>query len=327
MTVELLKPQYDPNEDISYAYMSYDDFASLPECFVQRDTEGRLNRAKKHLKTLLPEHCIVFLAELTKEDVVEGKTYPAGYVCRLDSNTRALNWSLGGSDRIPSRLLAITFHFDSMERIKMSYNTFDSADAVERTNEKVYGIITGMYRYQPVSDKLKKGQIATGLSQACQLYYPDDFDHNDHKPAVMAGMVGAFFDEIKALDPIMTRKEMWNQTWIASALLMLKHHGCDNEVLLEGLKDLDYGVCDIGRTRVRSGITHITNEWNTNQFFPQKGTTRQLIRPQISFVCYWLDKHMTGQSGSKVGRNWDTFAEDLRNTPRTPSQLPLEKTA
>jgi len=327
MTVENLIPVYDPSEDLYHGFMSYEDFAGLPECFVQRDTESRLSRAQKHLATLLPEHCVVFLAELTQDDIVEGKKYPAGYVCRLDSNTRALNWEKGGSDRIPTQLLAITFRFDSMERIKMSYNTFDSADAVERTNEKVYGIITGMYRYQPVSEKLKKGQIATGLAQACQLYFPDEFADNDNKSSVMAGMVGAFLDEIKALDTIMVHKAMWNQTWIASALLMLKHHGCENEVLLEGLKDMDFGVCDIQRTSIRSGITHITNEWNTNSFFPQKGTRFSEIRPQISFVCYWLDKHMQGQTGSKVGRNWEKFAGDLRNTPRTPPSLPLEKVA
>ncbi len=312
--IEKIPQIYDPSKELDSGWMDYDEYQNLPECFVQRDTESRLKKAQKHLSKIMVEHCVVFLARLTKDDEVEGEPYKAGYICRLDSNTRALNWKVGGSDKIPSKVFTITYNFDSMSRMKTSYNTFDSADALERTNEKLYGILTGMYGYNPISEKLKKGQIVTGLSQACQLYFPDEFNSNDTKSAVLAGMVGVYLEEIKALDKIIKNSEMWNQSWISAALLMLKHFGTEDKRLLKGLDGMDFGHCIIDRTSIRDGITHITNEWKVNSFLGEaKGTALQQIRPCINFVCYWLDKYMADKKGSKVGNNWDSFATNLRN--------------
>ena len=86
------KPYHDSDIINSY-WMDYDKFAELDEVFCQRNTEARLNRAQKHLAILMPEHVVVFLARLTKTDTVHGKTYKAGKTWRIDSNTRALNWS------------------------------------------------------------------------------------------------------------------------------------------------------------------------------------------------------------------------------------------
>ena len=95
--------------DINSYWMSYDEYAALPEVFCQRNTEGRLSKAIKHLSKLLPEHCVVFVAKLTERDELFGKKYPAGYLWRIDSNTRALNWARGGSDCIPKDLLVIEY--------------------------------------------------------------------------------------------------------------------------------------------------------------------------------------------------------------------------
>ena len=53
--------------------MDYDDFAELDEVFCQRNTEGRLSKAQKHLAILMPEHVVVFVARLTKSGTVYGK--------------------------------------------------------------------------------------------------------------------------------------------------------------------------------------------------------------------------------------------------------------
>ena len=39
--------------DINSYWMSYDEYAALPEVFCQRNTEGRLSKAIKHLSKLL----------------------------------------------------------------------------------------------------------------------------------------------------------------------------------------------------------------------------------------------------------------------------------
>ena len=64
-----VKPYHDSAIIDSY-WMPYDEFAELEEVFCQRNTEGRLSRAQKHLSKLMPEHVVVFLAKLTKKDEV-----------------------------------------------------------------------------------------------------------------------------------------------------------------------------------------------------------------------------------------------------------------
>jgi len=98
--------------DINSYWMSYEQFADLPPVFCQRNTEGRLSKAQKHLSTLIPEHCVVFVAKLTANGEVYGTKYPAGYRWRIDSNTRALNWARAGSDAIPKIVLVIKYYFD-----------------------------------------------------------------------------------------------------------------------------------------------------------------------------------------------------------------------
>ena len=117
---------------INHYWMPYNEFASLEEVFCQRNTEGRLSRAKKHLSKLIPEHCIVYICKLTKPATINGKKYKAGAKFRVDSNTRALNWRTGGSNSIPQEVLVIEFSFDNADRIRECYNTLYTPDDTER---------------------------------------------------------------------------------------------------------------------------------------------------------------------------------------------------
>ena len=230
------KPYHDSDIINSY-WMNYDEFAAIEEVFCQRNTEGRLSRAQKHLATLMPEHVVVFLARLTKSDTVYGKRYKAGKIFRIDSNTRALNWSKGGSDAIPEKVFVIEYSFDSIDRIRESYNTFDSPDSVERNQEKLYGILSGMYNFTPQSEKLIKGQILTGLNKASNFFYPETWNQFTIRASELPGQVGAFLEEIKALDSIIKVSANWDQALTCAALMALKKYGCYNQKLIDGLTD------------------------------------------------------------------------------------------
>ena len=154
-------------------WMPYQLFALLEELFCQRDTEGRWNKAKKYLAKFIPEHAIVVVGKLTKADTMNGKRYKAGSKFRIDSNTRAYNWGIGGSDQIPKDVFVIEFNFPSFARLKDCYDTYDSINATEKNQEKFYGIITGMASYEPQSTKVKKGVIITALNMANVCYQPD----------------------------------------------------------------------------------------------------------------------------------------------------------
>ena len=302
--------QYHNSNIINSYWMDYDDFAELDEVFCQRNTEGRLSKAQKHLAKLMPEHVVVFVAKLTKPDTVFGKKYKAGKTWRIDSNTRALNWSRGGSDAIPERVFVIEYSFSSIERIRESYNTFDSPDSVERNQEKVYGILSGMYNYTPKSDKLMKGQILTGLNKACHFFYPDTWNQLSVKPSEIPGQVGAFLEEIKCLDEIITVSSNWDQALVCTALMALKKYGCYNDRLIEGLKDIDQKACNT-KGKDWDGITHIVWEWTNHIIFKSKGTSWFIVdglNRTVSYACYWIDKYMSDETGSKLGKNWDKVA-------------------
>ena len=300
-----IKPYHDSKIIDSY-WMDYDEFAKLDEVFCQRNTEGRLSRAQKHLAKLMPEHVVVFLARLTKPDTVFGKKYKAGKVWRIDSNTRALNWSRGGSDAIPEKVFVIEYAFDSIDRIRESYNTFDSPDATEKNQEKLFGILSGMYNYTPKSEKLIKGQILTGLHKASCFFYPETWNQYTIKASELPGQVGAFLDEIKALDDIINISANWDQALVCLALMSLKKYGCYNDELIEGLKDIDQRACNT-KGKNWNGITHIVWEWVNGKMFPDKTTTWNAssgLNRTVPYACYWMDKYMAKETGSKTGNNW-----------------------
>lgn len=315
------KPYHDSNIINSY-WMNYDDFAKLDEVFCQRNTEGRLSRAQKHLATLMPEHVVVFVAKLTKSDTVFGKKYKAGKLWRIDSNTRALNWKRGGSDAIPEKVFVIEYAFDNIDRIRESYNTFDSPDSVERNQEKLYGILSGMYNYTPKSEKLIKGQILTGLHKASCFFFPDTWNQYTIKASELPGQIGAFLEEIKALDNIIKISANWDQALTCAALMALKKYGCENDHLIEGLRDIDQRAFST-KGKEWDGIAHICWEWVNGKMFPDKTTTwthQNGLNRTVPYACYWIDKYMADETGSKAGKNWTDTATKYKDQQVTTLQ-------
>ena len=292
---------------INTYWMPYEEYAKLDEVFCQRDTEGRLSRAQKHLNKLLPEHCVVHVCRLLKDDYVLGRKYKAGHLFRVDSNTRALNWAVGGSDSIPSNLFVIEYSFEDTERIRECYNTFDSPDSVERNQEKLYGILSGMYNYTPKSQKLIKGQILSALNKASHFYFPDMWNQTSVKTNELPGQVGAFREEIMHLDNYMRDSSSWDQALVCAALMALKKYGTENDTLNQALTFINDKSQDT-RGKDWDGISHIVDEWKTNKFFPSKDTKWDVLKRTVSYCLYWIDKYIKGEKGSKPGTGWDKVA-------------------
>ena len=313
-------------------WMSYQEFQDLPEVFCQRNTEARLNRARKHLAVLLPEHCIVFVAKLTQDDELQGQRFRAGYRWRIDSNTRALNWSTAGSDVIPKDLFVIELSFAEIDRIQFSYNTFDSMDSVERNQEKLYGILQGPYKFTPTSPKIIKGQILSALNKACCFYFPDLYENLSPKTHELSGQVGAFIEEIKILDEIITDAKAWDQALVCAALMAVRRWG-ENERLIEGLTLINDGYMNTtmtieGKTKKKlwDGITQINHEWLNDETFPDKGTNWFKdggLNNTVSYVLYLLVKWMENKKGDKVSNNYKAIGPDWRqrNTSRDVTAL------
>lgn len=310
VSTNLQKKSFD---NIDSYWMDYNEFVQLEEVFCQRNTEARLAKSKRHLSKLLPEHLSVAVCKLTKDCKFEGVEYKAGQKFRVDSNTRALNWQLGNSDYIPEKLLVTEYSFDSLDRIRECYNTFDSPDATERNQEKFFGILSGMYRFTPNSDKLKRGAIITGLNRACTFIYPEHWNQQSVKTSELPGQIGAFLEEIKYLDDIFKSSSSWDQALVCSALMATKKYGINNKKLEEIFRDIDDRAGDT-RGREWDGATHITEEWKTDKFLGEKGTSYDNMNRSVSFILYWIDKYMSDTKGTKAGRGWDQVAKEYKNS-------------
>ena len=303
------------------------DFLNLPEVPCQRDTEARLSKARGHLKEVRPEHCVVHLVRLTKDCIVAGKLYPKGMVFRVDGNTRALNWEKEGSDYLPQKLVAITYEYEDLDQIKESYDTFDSAEATEKNQQKVYGILTGFYDYIPKNEKLSKGIILSGMNKACHLMKPTEWNQSNVKNSEQLRDQLSFWmikGCLQALDELMVRKDRWCQPFIAAALMSLYYYGPNNQKLRKLWQLIEKGV---GNTYGDDwdGLTHITETWKTGGMFKDpnvcKDTRWDNMDRTVSYLLYWIDKYMNDETGSKVGNGWDKVAKDYKNRGTLNSSL------
>lgn len=303
------------------------EFLNLPEVPCQRNTEARLSKAKKYLRNVRPEHCIVHLVRLTKDCEVAGKLYPKGMMFRNDGNTRAMNWEQQGSDYLPQKLVAVIYDYEDLDQIKESYDCFDSAECTEKNQQKIYGILTGFYDYSPKSEKLLNGQIISGMNKACHIAKPTTWNQTTIKNSEQLRDELSYWminGCLQALDGIMSNSKAWCQPFIAAALVSLRHYGSTNQKLINAWKLIEQGKGNTMNTDW-DGVTHITEEWKTGKFFKDasicKDTKWENMNRTVSYILYWIDKYMEDETGTKVGKGWDETAKDYRTRPKYNSGL------
>ena len=300
-------------------YMELNEFLKIPEIFCQRDTKTRSKRAK-HLTTFSIEHSEVKIGVLLKDDEKYGKKYKEGYTCVLDGNTRRYMWQNGKTDQLPESVSATFYYFDNLDRMRQSYDTFDSKYATEKTAEKVYGILKNTLGYEPKSEKVKRGSFDTALKKACFFYYPQKLNQTGGKAIdeLLEWRVVEFFEEIKVIDGLITKAQNWDATLFCLALMSLRKWGLHEERLLEGLRRIDRRGLDTTNAEW-DGITHIVNEWMVDKIFKPKVTTWKILGKQVSFGCYWMDKWMTHKTQTQLGANWDRIGLKWKDEIKTPS--------
>ena len=179
-----------------------------------------------------------------------------------------------------------------------------------------------MYNFTPQSEKLIKGQILTGLNKASHFFYPDVWNQYNIKASELPGQVGAFLEEIKKLDEIITVSSNWDQALVCTALMSLKKYGCENDDLIIGLKDIDQRACNT-KGKEWDGITHIIWEWVNGKMFPDKTTTwghQNGLNRTVSFCCYWIDKYMSNSKLKQTGNNWEQVAAKWKDEQVTTLQ-------
>ncbi len=314
--------------------LTLEQFLALPEVPMQRDTEGRWKKARAHLKHVRSEHCVVHLVRLTKDSSIAGIKYEAGTLFRVDGNTRAYNWEREGSDYLPSKLIGIVYSYDTMDGVKQCYDTFDSQEATERNQQKVFGILTGLCNYTPISEKLRAGAIISGMNKASHFANPSTWNQTTIKSQEQLSSMVQFWHGngcIQALDKLMTRKDKWNQPFIAAALLSLRQYGPRNKKLLEAWRYIQSSGGPTACSEDKwDGVTHIVENWKFNaetgvsNRFKDKSimtdTKWENMDRTVPFILYhldnWMNDVMKGKTNGYKNKSWVNVAKEYCS--RTP---------
>jgi hypothetical protein len=300
-----------------------DEFLLIPEVPMQRDTETRAytKKTRKMLEKLLSVHLEVSLIELIKDCTFYGKKYKKGSRFIVNGNTRRFYWLNGMSDKIPEKVYSKIYLVQDMEEAKAIYNTYDSPDATEKTQEKFYGILSGVYGYQPVSTKVTKGVILTALGYACKLLNNQKFVDVESRPKaeVLPIIIGEYIEEIKMFDRLVQKDGQWDSALTCAALMILKKYG-NHPRAIEFLQRIESRKKNTEQAE-RDGATHVSEEWDSKK--PRFQNRRAAksghggLQETVPFVLYWAEKFIADKKQRNTGGGWDkmhiTWFDDYKS--------------
>jgi hypothetical protein len=304
-------------KNIEMERLAIEEFFDMPAVPMQRDTEGRASKpkVKKMLKFLKAPHLEISLVRLTKDCVYYGKKYKKGWSGIVNGNTRKYYWLNNLTDKIPSYVNATIYSVENMEEVRDIYNMFDNPDSAEKNQEKAYGILSGLYSFEPTCSKIQKGEFLTGLHFACYKFNPAKYNQPNIKAEHLPFEVKEFIEEIKAFDEICLTPRNWDQALVCAAFMALKRYGLKNDRLLECFRRIDQRQMDTTVSE-QDGATHISLEWKTNEKFESKGTSWSKpngFGQTVPFALYWIEKFMNNKKQMQFGKGWETTADTWFN--------------
>ena len=287
--------------------MATSTFINLEEVFCQRDTAKRVNTVVKRLsQNPLPTHCMVSLAK-----------YPDGKHVILDGNTRRLAWELFPNLQ-PEQVIATVYNVQDDAQAKNIYEGFDSADAVEKSTDKIYSALKMVFTEEELqnikSDVIKSGRLTSTLRYSVNQLL-DSRGKQTKKVkwkrdiANLADYINYYKEEIIALDNLLVSDTAGEYSVRAAqmvlALLMLKKHGADNQRALDGLHRIFSN--DYIPVETTEGFGKIDAVCWMNKFLDSdqmytlsKGTNETQMTVQLNYLLSLFERWM---SGGKMANN------------------------
>lgn len=195
--------------------MTVDEWISVPDCPVQRNTERRAATAS-HLLTPNVTHAHVDMAVL-----------PNGARHKLEGHTRAHLWKLGLAPR-PRMLKVNVYACQTVKVVEELYDTFNSSLTSKDQRDKIHGAF-GRHGFEPTSELFRGERVAVALRLATRFL--KDIPAKSAESLKVGECVDLLIDEIKILDAIMPRTKRFTQGVIASALISLARYGKREEVI------------------------------------------------------------------------------------------------
>lgn len=203
--------------------MSFNDWASMKDNPIQRDTERHATKAmKNHLQKDSITHLRVSAAVTSNGDMY-----------KLDGHTRTYLW-LNDLLTAPKYVYVDMYQVNDVFDAQELYKQFDNSSAAEDSFDKLSGAIN-LHGYALQSTLLK----SSGVTTALQLVTGKKTKFFD-----IYNAVSLFIDEIKTIDKMMLSSSLFNSGVVAAMIFVCRAYGAESLEFFkkvandEGVKDL-----------------------------------------------------------------------------------------
>lgn len=278
---------------------------------LQRDHKKRLKKMQVHFRKKLPTLYNFSIMNVTNHIFgnYEGETInvePGIYM--VDGHTRRediIQSLKKGEDNYPPEVSVTMYDVHDFSSYKDIYYSFDSDDAVEKSNEKIVAACQamGIFLNAPTG---KSGGFGTALNIA----YPGSSSDS------ILSKIAYFKDEIIALDEIglfkPSAKEFKSQCLMAAGLMALKYYNqpdASRARIIGGLSQLALAkktIADLGDKTHWYGLDMIQYEflvapgtWIPAEY--HRKTSYTALLPQMNFFWYCIENYMNKKKKSKDG--------------------------
>jgi hypothetical protein len=271
-------------------------FLKLPPYNRNREVEVRIPRIVNLLsEEPLPTHLEVAVGYATKSF----GPYKKGDYFRLNGNTRCECWSIK-PDLIPNCPLDVkVYEVDSAEYTYKIYDSIDSQQSVETSNDKSTGLLRER-NYKAVSTVVKKGKFITAVKNAAQYTQNEEGTYLGGKNVRKNFniLLDHFWEELKFIDGFnldrMDKKYSGN---ILTALLLIsKKYGTKNKKIKVLVQNYIDSESVVNTPTERDGVNYVFNtvfsEYHTNW----KATGFSNARIVIAKILYGFDSFMRDEN-------------------------------
>lgn len=214
-------------------------FMELPDYYRNRDVKLRIPKMVKRLELgPCPTHLRVAVGKVVKSF----GGYRVGQLIKLDGHGRSETYKICPHFIPNVDLFADIYEVSTHDEALSIYNNIDSLDSVEKSNEKLTGLLREC-GFNAKTETIRRGSFKTVFNHASRHCHDEDGLYlNDKKYNTKFHVkFYHFLEELKFIDDfIIDRMDRYSSCVFASLLLITKKYGTKNKrvkLLIENFRD------------------------------------------------------------------------------------------
>lgn len=281
-------------------------FMKLPPYYRNRNVEIRTPRIVGLLSSEpLPTHLEVAVGYVTKKF----GPYKEGTYFRLNGNTRCECWSIK-PELIPNVPLDVKiYEVDSEDYTFKIYDSIDSQQSVETSNDKSTGLLRER-NYNAISSVVRTGKFVTAIKNASQYCHDSNGEYLGGKQIRnrFHVLLDFFWDELKYIDGHNLDRvgKMYSGNVLTALLLVAKKYGTNNKKFKTLFENYSQTITTVNNKTHRDGVDYVFSSVYGEYSVNWKATGFSNARIIIAKILYGFDNFMRDETiPKKPVRNFD----------------------